>query len=281
MGRRKIGNRIKELDDKAWLEAQQNLGRSNKEIAEELDCSYGWVTRQLANHGMSSPMENGRKIRIPELRDIDWLRRMYVEQGLSVTEIAKELDCSTASVSTATLRAGIRERYVSCIDEKLRDKQWFDEQYTNQLRTYQSIADEVGCTRENVRQWRHRHGIEKTAPHLHIKELRDKEWLEKRYVGDERSAQSIADEIGCSGAAVSNALRCHGIPSRKGRKFEIVHDAKWLREQYVDMRKSDYTIAREVGCTAITICTMRKNHGIQGRPVGGRSHDKYIAKREH
>jgi transposase-like protein/5-methylcytosine-specific restriction endonuclease McrA len=87
------------------------------EIAERLDCDKSTVGRWLDKHNIEKrskpesialgtlPKETFKKV-----TDSDWLREKYHGQGLSVSEIASELDCSNDTVHQWLIRHDIDRR---------------------------------------------------------------------------------------------------------------------------------------------------------------------------
>jgi len=57
-------------------------------------------------------MPRPRGLKYPQLEDCDWLRAQYVDDGMTLNQIADlvDFDCSAAYVSYALKRAGIKAR---------------------------------------------------------------------------------------------------------------------------------------------------------------------------
>lgn len=76
-------------------------GRSQREIAEILDCGQTTVYRWLQKHGIEKPKP---------WRDPEILRRLYWDEGRSAREIANRLGCSKEPVDRAMRDHGIPHR---------------------------------------------------------------------------------------------------------------------------------------------------------------------------
>jgi DNA-binding XRE family transcriptional regulator len=108
--------RFPELSDADWLReryVERRLGSSA--IADELGCAPHSVRMALRRHRIPIRSRGGRGggrrgTKYPELRDADWLRDRYLEQGLLVTAIAAELGCSRTLVQNALVHHGIPRR---------------------------------------------------------------------------------------------------------------------------------------------------------------------------
>jgi DNA-directed RNA polymerase specialized sigma24 family protein len=85
------------------------------------------------------------------LDDADYLEAAYhgdelVEGGATQAEIGEE--------------HGITTRANSVSDERLEDPEWLEEQYVDEEKTMQEIADEVGCSDGTVMRRLHKFDIE-------------------------------------------------------------------------------------------------------------------------
>lgn len=49
-------------------------------------------------------------------------------------------------------------------------------------------------------------------------------------------------------------------------KFPLLQDVEWLREQYVDRKRTTYDIAAEVGCSDSSVYMAMRKHGVEARP---------------
>lgn len=109
--------------------------------------------------------EEGRTWEESPLRDPDWLREQYWEEGRSATDIAKELSVGSDTVRRWMNRHGIDRRDASAAkgvpeNSLLRDPEWMRKQYREEELSTVEIADKLGYSPSTVGRWIERHGIE-------------------------------------------------------------------------------------------------------------------------
>jgi len=185
----------------------------------------------------------------PPWQDERLLRRMYREEGLSTTEIAEELDCSSSNISKWMQRHGIetdraerisknRPRVVDATPEKLTDSVWLEEKYIEQEKSCREIADEIGCSHSAVRGWLGEHGIpirskaechkliaEKMVDERTPVELQDEGHLRGLYIDEDLTIEEIAQQIGCANSTVWVWLNRHSIEIGTG--WSIYGEDHW------------------------------------------------------
>lgn len=99
-----------------------------------------------------------------------------------------------------------------------------------------------------------------------IDKLKDKEWLVGQYVDSRRSAEDIANEVGCDKSAVCRALKRHGVEARKRTsKYAILSEGDWLRKKYIDEQMSIKDIAKLSGSTPGNVREHLIQKGIEVR----------------
>ena len=173
-------------------------------------------------------------------------------------------------------------------DSPWRDKQLLEQLYVENLLSPPDISDVLGCAPCTISDWLSRHEIPTrdmaesvsvaTLGRENYIKLSDAEWLRERYIGQKKSDHDIAEELGCAVTTVGNFRDDHGIPVRDHSVsvsmgkfppgvYEKVTDPDWLREQYVELEKSDYTIADEIGSNHETVRTTRLRYGIDSLSV--------------
>ena len=106
-----------QLLDSMWLRDRYSKEEmSTEEIGAAIGCSSALVLRALTRNGIErrtpGVLRAGRRRSdiIPELRDLDWLRREYIERRRSPAEIAAQLNCSALTVISMLSRYGVRRR---------------------------------------------------------------------------------------------------------------------------------------------------------------------------
>jgi DNA-binding CsgD family transcriptional regulator len=110
-------------------------------------------------------------------------------------------------------------------------------------------------------------------PYPRHEALHDRELLRKLYFNQNKLQREIAEELGCSLAAVSLAMKRYGLRKksweikRKLREPKNSHlrDRSWLYEQYVVSRKSQVEIARQLGVSSGAVWKACRKLGIPTR----------------
>lgn len=97
---------------------------------------------------------------------------------------------------------------------KLYDEKWLREQYVDEFRTLESMAQELGCHKGTVGKALKKLGIEARKRTPRHRQLADREWLYNAYIVDKRSIRNIGAEIGASMGVVREHLKQRGIPIR-------------------------------------------------------------------
>lgn len=109
---------------------------------------------------------------------------------------------------------------------KLADEAWLREQYVERKRSSTDIAAELEVDPTTVRKYLKEHGIEvrgygKPAAD-HIPELSDAEWLHEQHHENDRTQQSIADELGVCRKTVAKYMDASGVE----RRDDLIHGAE-------------------------------------------------------
>lgn len=154
------------LTDREWMREQHVEQRmSCLEIAEKCGCSEDTARKWLKRHNIEL-LGNARKVPDQRLTDPDWLREQYVEQEMTHTDIAEECGCSFATVYRWLNEHDIEKvgNLRKVPDRRLTDADWLHGRYVDRRRSMADIAEECGCSREPVRNWLIKHGIETRDP---------------------------------------------------------------------------------------------------------------------
>jgi DNA-binding CsgD family transcriptional regulator len=263
-----------------WLREQYvERGKTTPEISDMADCADTTVLRYLHKHGIET--RKGGPHTSHKLRREEWLREQYVEQGKSTYEIADMVDCSHTTVLTHINKHDIETRTGGQpVSDKVKREEWLREQYVEQGKNTLEIADMADCSGKTVRVYIHKHGIEtrKGGPHTSDKVKRE-EWLREQYVERGKTSPEISDMVDCSHTTVLTHLNKHDIETRTGgpHTSHKLRREDWLREQYVEQRKSTYEIADMVDCSQQCVLRHLDKHGIETRSRGlsGADHPSY------
>jgi transposase-like protein len=91
------------------------------------------------------------------LDDEGHLEELYHDQGLTQSEIAEEYGVTASTVSHYMSKHGVGTRAHAVDDERLTDPGWLREQYIEEGRTMQDIAEDIGCSDGTVMRRVHEH----------------------------------------------------------------------------------------------------------------------------
>lgn len=178
----------------------------------------------------------------PLYQQKSWLYQNYVLFGRSTVEMSKDVDCSSGTIRYWLNKHGIETRDMSKAQEnrfseleKLRNEKWLREQYVEEGRSSDDIANELGCTPKGVRKRLHRYGIETRGPgqrQAAHPRLRNKEWMREKYCEDKLSLSDISDLLDVSLASTYRWMLKHDIDLR-GRSNLNDH---WVDKKSVPRR---------------------------------------------
>lgn len=200
-------------------------------------------------------------------RDEEWLRKQYVDDCKTAPEIADMCDCSKKTVYRWLQRYEIPRRVGGSLGERkqvyerLSDAKWLRNKYISEQMSSREIAKEVGCSRSTVLNWVSEHNIEtdqhKKTPN---KFLQDKNWLRKKYIGENKSGYEIAQQLGCSTTAVYKWIDEHSIPLQYNGKVSgedhwwysggrILYGAGWNETKKQTIRERDNYVCQDPRCS--------------------------------
>ena len=91
----------KTLLEKLYIEE----GKSIREVAEELRCSYETIRKKLKHYDIPKRNAGTKKIEIDETA----LWKLYLKEEKSVPEIAKVFDCSVGPIYQKIKRMGLKK----------------------------------------------------------------------------------------------------------------------------------------------------------------------------
>lgn len=96
------------LQDVEWLKTEYvDKLRTLQSIGDEVGCNKATIGRTLKKYGIS---RRKRTSRHAKLNDKDWLRKAYVEDGRSISSLAREAGCTVGPVRDALHALGIETR---------------------------------------------------------------------------------------------------------------------------------------------------------------------------
>lgn len=189
-------------------------------------------------------------------QDPDILRELFTERGLDRNEIADRLGCANCTIGVYLEKYGIERKY--------KDPEILHELYVEERLSGVEIAKRFGCADCTVSKHLREFGIRR--------KYEDPEWLREQYHGEGRSLTDIAEECGVSHQSVRAQMERHGIERRSmseaqtSGEIQYLHDADWLRQEYIEKERTTVDIAAELGVTRWVVGRWVNRHGMKTRP---------------
>jgi len=169
LSEQKSDGEIEKLHDETWLREQYiEKGKSATEIGDECDVSTDAVSSWLDRHGIErrGPSEAQADGEIGPLKDPEWLRTQYWDEGKTAEEIGTELGVYGSTVNRWLNRHNIEKKGQSVARagesiRQLEDAEWLREQYHKHGLSTVKIGEKLGVSSRCVNDWMRRHGIER------------------------------------------------------------------------------------------------------------------------
>lgn len=250
-------------------------GRPLAEIATALGCSVTTVRQRVVREGLGSRPRPARRLQDGDL-DVNLAERLYVDEGLSLRQVAGRLGLTSDKLRLRLVRAGVEVRPPGRSPSTVPlEREWLADAYALRLLSHEEIAGEAGCSVAHVRNELRRHGIgrHRVPAALPPGWLRlTPELLRELYVEEGLTASEVAERVGGSAARVLAALRRAGIPTRapgtpSGRRLTRL-TPELLHQLYVVEELSTVEIAKRVGGDSKRVWPALVRAGIPRRPRG-------------
>ena len=234
----------RDADNLRSLYIEEDL--TTREVGEKLGCSRKTIENWLKKHDIekSKPWEDEERLR--SLR----------QQGMSESDIADELGCSQATVHNWLNEFGI-DTSRTRTEQAWHDEETLRELYVESKMTMDEVASELGCGRQAIEEWIHRHDIETRSYNPETPAaLQNESKLRSMYLSDGMSTYAIAEQLDCAPSTVHDWLHDHGIETRtvgsqpgelhhrwKGGVDEYYGD-NWTKQRRKALRRDDYECQR-------------------------------------
>lgn len=152
-------------------------------------------------------IHKGYKHELPH-KDEDTMRELYVDEQMSIPEIAEELDAGTTTIETWLDKHGIdtRDRGGKPDDAAYKDPELLEELYVRKDLSRKEIAKRLDCTIGDVRYQTEKHGLEKEPEPWH-----DPETLREKCEEECIPVPKLAKKWGCGETTIYYHLYKHGI----------------------------------------------------------------------
>lgn len=222
---------------------RQNVSHDRKELAElyydkgftipEIAVIEGLTSGAMASVFQELGLSKERTPRKPEENpwsNEELIRQLYVDEKMSIEEVADKLDCHRS-----TIREWLRKH-----DIDIRESSFYD-----------GRGGSSSSLNNPDRPWE------------------DTELLKEKYVEQQKSMSQIADEWDTTQATVKRSLEIKDIeirqPTGMGDRPKPWRDEDTLRELYHEKGMTQEQVANELGCSSYTIHDWMNKHDIERR----------------
>lgn len=152
-------------------------------------------------------------------------------------------------------------------DAPWRDEKLLRQKYIVEEKSTTEIADELDCGSSTIGEWLDKHSIEKRDRGGNSKEVawKQEHVLRKLYVEKECTMEEIAEKLGCSYSTVNTWIDKFDIETNDvgGNPADAKYkDETWLKEQYIEKRKSAEQIAETCNCHQSSVYYHLRKHDI-------------------
>lgn len=253
---------------------------STMEIGEELGCHSSTVRDWLHRHDIDVRDFGGGG---GPWQSKELLKRLYVKQEKSITEIGEELGCTHQTVSRWLAKHGIETRgsgkphrvldaeFTNYEDEPHRDRELLFQLYIQERKSISEIAHEFGVADSSVRVYLDKYGLLDEREDIHIDDLdydvpeeepwKDEELLRLLYVEHDVSTLQIAEWLGCVANTVITWLRKYDI--EVDQRYHEKPSRVELRRLYHERGYSALRIGRELDVGRTTVYNWLKEYDIE------------------
>jgi len=220
------------------------------------------------------------------LRDRNFMYREYVTKNKTIYQIASELNVIATTVSRWLKKLEIKTKSASEYMhdsesiQKLNNFKYLYDEYILKKRTTNQIAGELDVSSAAVKYKLKKFKIKrrKRGDYVCNKEtlvlLNDYTYMYDEYVTNKKSIYKIAKDLKVYGSTVRRSLVKLGISRRnagecnypeKADVYKILDDVDFLRNMYINKRKSMDVIATELGVDSTTVGDYLHKYGIKTR----------------
>lgn len=223
---------------------------------------------------MPSPQRDAWTVARPVRRDLSpaAIEALYVQQGLSSTDVARALDTTPSRVIKTMVRHGIPRRQWEPLG---RDQ--LEELYVTLGLSSTDVAEKLATTPSRVLKALARYGIPRRTRGTQGTAGRsppNKDLLEQRFLVDGESIERIAADLGYRPASVRLALTRHGISRRRdwrrsahpGLRRHV--DREVLEDLYVHQGLTMAQVGARLGVSVYVVSRRLHEYALPVRPGG-------------
>ncbi len=269
MGHEPTDGRLNLLPGDVLDELYTNQGLSAGIIAERLGVSPQKVRDDLRRHGILLRSRAARHPGLAELGD-DKLRRLYLDEGLTLSAIAERVGACHGAVAKALERLGVERRPRSesltrPVPEDLRAQ--LVKLYVEEGLSMAAVAAAVGRSTYVVGYWLDRAGIPRRQAAARRRPVIDPDELRRAWVDDRIELAALARAFGTSQTFVQAELARLGI--RRTRRAPD-HLAAIPVQKVIDLYEANglsaAQVAQRLGCSYTWVLDTLRREGVAIRP---------------
>ena len=221
----------REFDPEVLRDLYTNKRLQIQKIAEALNSSYRTISKALAEAGLTKHKPHRDAGIVPEVA-----KRMYLEEGKTMLEIAKHFGCSQPGIRRHIASRGYLKPQRSVRKGNVRftlSKDDLYDLYITKQMSDMAIGKKLNVNNVTVANWRKRYGIKRDNPvnllPLPVEDLR------RMYIEEKQSMESIATYFGCGESTVRAHIIKNGlnIDSSEVAKRKIENNKKSSTYSYV------------------------------------------------
>ena len=217
----------------AEITAAYNKGWTLAQVGEHFGYSGAWIRKQLIAAGIDrrpiGSIAGTRRIDDAAEADlVESMRSQYLDEGLTLVEIADRHDRSSWWVKDRLTRSGVtlRKRTLRrSTKPTAAELKLIKRKYLNDRATLAEIATDIGRSPEWVSTHLRAAGVQVSSGGARRLAV-DEDWIVEQYVNHWRSLNSIRSELGVSPDVVKRILTERDIPIRsRAQSLVLINDA--------------------------------------------------------
>ena len=255
----------KPLDHRLIIRLYVDEGLTLRELAAHQRVDSTRIRKLLVDHGVRIVSIGERSTRI----DVDQVRQLYVNDRLTIPQVAKKLKLSPSGVRNAMNRHGIPTRTAIPLNVSRSAL----EGHLGDGLSNEEIAKLYGVNTWRVTKLKRDHGLRRpnAAP---VHEAPPAAELKQKYLAEQQSIIAISEHYGTTHSTVRAWLQKAGVsigddrPGTANRRDTDL-TAKELHSLYVTQELTAADIAAQIGVTKKIVLVMLHGYGIPLRPPGG------------
>ena len=192
--------------------------------------------------------------------DDEEIKKLYIEEGLSTTQISKKFETDATTINKRLKKQGIKvqdKRIRNDLDDEEIKKLYIEEE----LSTYQ-IGEKFGVYHSTINKRLKKQGIK--VQDKRIRNDLDDEEIKKLYIEEGLSTYQIGEKFGVSDSTIGRRLKKQGVKVQDKNIRNDLDDEE-IKNLYIKDGLSTYQIGEKFGVSDVTISNRLKKQEIKLR----------------